>query len=376
MTTEGRTGTAGLAEELGRQRAALARRAPAYARALELLPGVLDGPSGRFLAAAWEHRTFYAWYDRPLLLLAALRHDALAEGAGHPLWSALAATAPNPGAVTVDALERSLAGRRDRIWETLARRGVKTNDPSRAVAWRWPAALAGASGGGRAIALADVGASAGLNLVADALPPSWTDEDGRPLEVADGVHAVARLGLDPEPLDAASEDDVLWLRACVWPGDLRRLELLEAAVAAFRAARTRPDGPVLVPVSAREVPARLDLLSAAETGALVIAYQTVVRDYLAPAEREEYEAGMRGWIGAHPPGRALWTTLEAAAPGGIDGEAALTAHVRAPGGEVRALVLARCGFHPERIERDPSAVEALRELLAPAAAHAVSGAPA
>ena len=58
---------------------------------------------------------------------------------------------------------------------------MKTNETSRALAWLWPASLAG---GGRRIALADVGASAGLNLVADALPNPWTTEDGSPLEVA------------------------------------------------------------------------------------------------------------------------------------------------------------------------------------------------
>ena len=37
-------------------------------------------------------------------------------------------------------------------------------------------------------------------------------------------------------------------------------------------------------------------------GALVLAYQTVMRDYLAPAERAEYEAGMRDWLAAQPAG--------------------------------------------------------------------------
>jgi hypothetical protein len=373
MADGGRTGTAGLVEELARQREALAGRAPAYARALELLPAVLEGAPGRFLAAAWEHRTFHAWYDRPLLLLAALRHDALSQGEAHPLWAAFAATAPRVEAVTPAALEAALAGRRDRLWDALVRRGVKTNDPSRAVAWLWPAALAGAAEGGRPIALADVGASAGLNLVADALPNAWTAEDGRPLEIAGPVHAVARVGLDAEPLDAASDEDVAWLRACVWPGEVRRLDRLEAAVAAFRGSRTRPDAPVLVPISAREVPARLDLLSAAESESLVIAYQTVVRDYLDPGERDDYEAGMRGWVASHRPGLALWVELEAAEPRARlePGAAALTAHVRAPDGAVRTLLLARCGFHPERVERAPAAVEELRAALAARAAEPV-----
>jgi hypothetical protein len=363
-------GIDGLDEDLERQRAALRHRSPPYARALELLPAVLAGPAGRFVAAAWEHRRFFAWYDRPLLLLAALRNDALATGEGHPLWAAFAAPDPSAEEVTGERLRAALDGRREAVFDALAHRGVQTNETSRAVAWLWPAALAGASGGGRALALADVGASAGLNLVADELPSVWTTEDGAPLEVASGVRAVTRLGLDPAPLDALAEVDARWLRACVWPGERRREERLLAAIAAFRAARIRPDAPVLVPIAAANVPARLDVLSAAERDALVLAYQTVMRDYLDPDEREEYEGGMRAWLGTHRAGQALWIELEPVA-GDLEAGASLVAHVRAPLGDVRSIELARCDPHPGRIARRPGAEDELRGLLraeAPASA--------
>lgn len=356
-----RVGVEGLGEELARVRRAVEGRSAPYAQALELLPAVLEGAEGRFLAAAWEARRFHATYERPLLLLAAIRNDALAEGEGHPLWAALGPEA-RADAVSEAALRAALAGGRDRVFDALARRGVQTNETSRAIAWRWPAALAGASGGARPIALADVGASAGLNLVADDLPAIWTDERGAPIEVATGVRAVARLGLDPEPLDALAEEDARWLRACVWPGERAREERLLAALAAFRAARIRPDAPVLVPVAAPNVPSRLDLLSAAEPGALVLATQTVMRDYLEPRDRAEYERGMREWLATHPPGAALWVELEA-----VDEEAdaaALVTHVRAPGGALRALELGRTAMHPVRIRRDDGAEAELRALLA------------
>src|SRR5512138_2281934 len=308
----GRVGIDGLDEELARERRAVEGRSAPYARALELLPGVLAGAEGRFVAAAWSERRFFAWYERPLLLLAALRHDVLAEGEPHALWPAFGPEA-DEDAVDADALRAALAGGRDRVYDALARRSVQTNETTRAVAWLWPAALAGASAGGRPIAIADVGASAGLNLVADALPPIWTDEAGAAIEVARGVHAVSRLGLDPEPLDALAEEDARWLRACVWPGEREREARLLAALDAFRAARIRPDAPVLVPIAAANVPARLDLLSATARGALVLAFQTVMRDYLDPSDRAEYEAGMRAWLGTHAPGQALWVELEAAA---------------------------------------------------------------
>lgn len=356
-----RAGVEALEEELARERRALERRSPPYARALELLPGVLAGPEGRFLAAAWEARRFFAWYERPLLLLAAIRNDVLAEGEAHPLWPAFGPDA-DPGAVEADALRETLAGGRDRVFDALVRRSVQTNETSRAIAWLWPAALAGASGGARTIALADVGASAGLNLVADALPPIWTDEGGAPVEVAQGVRAVARLGLDPAPLDALSEEDARWLRACLWPGEAERETRLLAAIDAFRAARIRPDAPVLVPVAAPNVPSRLDLLSASDGAALVVASQTVVRDYLDPADRAEYERGMREWLATRPPGNALWAELEAADEDAR--EAALVVHVRGPDGRLRDVELGRTGMHPRVVRRDAAAEAELRTVLA------------
>jgi hypothetical protein len=357
----GRSGTLGLTEELEQERRNLEERCPPYARALALLPAVLDAPLGRALGAAWEHRQFHAYYDRPLLLLAAVRADVRREGASHPLHEAFRDRDPRADAVTEEALAAALDPARDAVYDALIKRGVQTNDTSRALAWRWPAALAGA---GRPLALADVGASAGLNLVADALPAPWRLPDGTPLEVAGPVHAVARLGLDPEPLDAGRPEDADWLRACVWPGDVHRQERLEAALRAFAAARPRPDAPVLVPILARNVPARLDRLSSSEPGALVLAYQTLVRDYVAPDERVEYEEGMREWLGTHPPASALWVELETAGDvAARDEGCALVAHVRAPSGEVRDLGLATCGYHPEVIRPDPAAVAALRAIL-------------
>ena len=362
-------GIDGLDEELARERVAVDGRSAAYARALELLPRVLAGPQGRFLAAAWGERRFFAWYERPLLFLAAIRNDVLAEGGAHPLWPAFGPDA-DPEAVDADDLRSALAGGRDRVWDALARRSVQTNETSRAIAWLWPAALAGASGGARPVAIADVGASAGLNLVADALPAIWTDEDGAAIDVARGVRAVARVGLAPSPLDVLQEDDARWLRACVWPGERDREARLLAALDAFRAARIRPDAPVLVPIAAPNVPSRLDLISATDRGALVLATQTVVRDDLDPADRAEYERGMREWLGTHPPGGALWTELEPLDAGAR--EAALVVHVRAPDGRLRSVELARTGMHPLRVRRRAGAEAELRALLARdgAAAHA------
>jgi hypothetical protein len=64
----------------------------------------------------------------------------------------------------------AIAPERTRFWQALRERAVQTNETTRAVTWLWPAALLGAAGKRRAIALVDIGTSAGLNLTADALP--------------------------------------------------------------------------------------------------------------------------------------------------------------------------------------------------------------
>jgi len=372
-----RTGTAGLIRDLELQHRALSGRCPSYLRALELLPSVLEGTAGRYIEAAWSHRRFHAFYDRPLLLLAALRADARAEGPSHPLHAAFVSEPPLELGVTADALSDALGPARERVYEALTARKVQTNETSRAVAWLWPAALAGASGGRRSVALADVGASAGLNLVADALPVPWSFLDGQGVELAREIRAVARLGLDASPLDAARPEDADWLRACIWPGEPEREERLEEALAAFAAARSRPDAPVLVPILAGNVPARLDVLSSTERGALVIAYQTVFHDYLARDERAEYRAGMHGWLSAHPPGQALWVELEPSTGPGIDPPraCALVAHLRAPDGVLRTMTLARCGYHPRVLHPEWETVNELRMLLDCAGDEAAPGTP-
>src|SRR5512143_229058 len=133
-----RIGIAGLDDELARLLEVVRGRSAPYERALRLLPEVLAGAPGRFVEAAWEHRRFFAWYDRPLLLLASLRNDALAEGPTHPLFDGLAAREADPASVTPAALTAALVGWRDRVFDALAHRRVQTNETSRAIAWLWP----------------------------------------------------------------------------------------------------------------------------------------------------------------------------------------------------------------------------------------------
>lgn len=96
------------------------------------------------------------------------------------------------------------------------------------------------------LAQLDVGASAGLNLLADRF---GYDFDGHRLGAGDlrlacGVRGVARpdllpqrlpviasrLGLDREPIDLGDVEQVRWLEACVWPDQTDRFRRLRAAL--------------------------------------------------------------------------------------------------------------------------------------------------
>jgi hypothetical protein len=355
--------------------AAVGARVPVYDRLLTATGAVVDAPAGAVeeaararLEAAWRERRFSAEYDRPLLLMAALRAEALRAGERHPLFRAIAADPVDPAAATRRALAEVIADAPPRLYAELATRRVQTNETSRAVAWLWPAALAGCADGRRPLTLCDVGCSAGLNLVGEKLPTPWIDPAGAPLPVATSAAIVGRHGFDLAPLDVGRDDDLTWLRACVWPGETARLARLNAAVDAFRALGQGPEPPRLETADLADVPAHLERLAGgAAPDGVVLAYQTVVRDYLPDATKTRYLEGMTRWVAAEPPAgpRRIWIELEIAPDGLKDPSGlpmALDAHVADGANGARRLTLARCSYHPDRLTPDPAAVGAFVAL--------------
>jgi hypothetical protein len=286
------------------------------------------------------------------LLLAALRFDAITHPQGHPLGDALRSQQPSPEAVTRQDVVRALDPGRLPLWLAVATRKVQTNDVSRAVAWRWPAAFAGT----RPIVLVDIGCSAGLNLVADGLTAPWTRSDGQPLALGTPV-VLERIGFDKNPVDPNREDEAQWLRACIWPGDHERLARLDAALATMRA---RADSVSIERVSARHVVGRLRRIEqAAPAGVLVLAYQTFVREYVEAGERAVYLSELDAWLRELPRGRALMVELE------------LAEQPRTPPADLVArpsrhdpILLARCSYHPTVLDVDDVAVSELASAIA------------
>jgi hypothetical protein len=353
-----RVGLSGFEGDCQRQREIVALRVPAYG---ELLGKILAHAEKvvQWLEPSWRERAFSVWYERPLLLLASLRYDALREGEAHPLYCALVKGELSEE-ISLASLEFALAPERRALHDVLAQRAVQTNETSRGVVWLLPARLLAQVAPGAPLALADLGASAGLNLVADGLPSIWSTGDGTPLSFGSRLPPiVARWGFDRSPLNVDHMEDARWLEACVWPGEHERLTRLSSALSAFRALAGSAAPPRLYTASAVDMPLLLgELARAHPPETLVLAYQTIMRDYLSQQERERYSAGMRDWLAARS--RALWVELEGTpGVGDLDLAFSLTVHTHEESYE-----LARTGPHPRVLRLDAERLAALGQRLA------------
>jgi hypothetical protein len=200
----------------------------------------------------------------------------------------------------------------------LARR-TQTNEPARC-ATLLPAltALPGP------LALIEVGASAGLTLLFDRYSYDYDgytiagcDPDAPTLHCAvrGPVPLPARLpviawraGLDLNPLDVASDDDVRWLSCLFWPGEGGRERRLAAAIACARRdppAVYRGDLLTDLPALAAQAPA----------GATLVIYHSSVLYQVAPDARQQFASTVRDlaavWLSSEPPGILAGTAVPA-----------------------------------------------------------------
>jgi serine/threonine protein kinase len=358
-----RQGTDGLREDIAQQLVLMGNASPSYRRALQELDALLaseeSGPLTAAFERVWQKRDFEGPFERPLLVLAALRADARAEGATHPLHAALADDAPDDRAVTTEALRAAIEPGRIGFWITLRSRRIQTNEVTRSLAWLWPATLAGAGARARPLLLFDVGASAGLNLVGESVDVPWRRSTGEALTISRDLDVRERWGFDPRPLDVRRPDDCEWLRACIWPGQLDRLARLDSAIAAFRATLPAPE---IVLSRASSVPGRVEEATKKRPGQLAIAYQTLVRGYVPKGELAAYEEGMRSWLAAGARGERVWALLELEELGRPELSCALDVHV-GTGGGVEVVRLGRTSYHPHTVEVAETAEQRLAELL-------------
>ena len=227
----------------------------------------------------------------PLRILGAL-HDLVIAGRAE----ALAAEFPRPGfpgdAKTAWPLVNELITNE---WNFIASRlddQVQTNEIRRCSALL-PGFLEIARRAERPLRLAELGASAGLNLCWDtyryrlgthewgneasaiALETDWTGDPppNARVEIAD------RKGCDLSPLDMQNEDDRRRLRSFVWPDQPERMDRLSAAIDA--AANERLD---IVKMSAGDFVDQI--LSERRDGEATVIYHSIMWVYVPEAERD------------------------------------------------------------------------------------------
>lgn len=182
----------------------------------------------------------------------------------------------------------------DRLAATMNARSTQTNEVARCGAFL---PLLSALDG--ELALIEVGASAGLCLFPDRYA---YDFDGTvlgdsalviPVDSAGTIDPPSRLprvswrvGLDLNPLNPADDDDLAWLRACVWPEhDERRRRLdLAAAIAA-------DDPPKIVRGDLRAN--TLALVNAAPAESIKVVFHSAVLPYIDDTSRRDFAATMQ-----------------------------------------------------------------------------------
>ncbi|MBM3933552.1 MAG: DUF2332 domain-containing protein [SAR202 cluster bacterium] len=136
----------------------------------------------------------------------------------------------------------------DAIRNIVSTRQVQTNEVGRCSVLLPALGVVTKAGGDLPLAMVDVGASAGLNLLWDSYSYDYGDgvvhgNANSPVSVRCEVKGTARppvpmtfpavacrVGIDLAPVDVRDSDAVRWLRALVWPEMNARLETLEHAI--------------------------------------------------------------------------------------------------------------------------------------------------
>jgi hypothetical protein len=180
----------------------------------------------------------------PRVILAAL-HDLALAGRAPALAAAYAAS---DGDAAASAAIDTLLAMTDSVVAIAARRQPRTNETGRCAVLYPAIAEAARRVGAKAVGLIDLGCSAGLNLHVDRVGITYSNRQSlgdpsspvqlscsivgeRPIPTQAMPEVVARVGVDPDPLDVTDADDARWLRACLWPDQPERMARLEAELA-------------------------------------------------------------------------------------------------------------------------------------------------
>ena len=291
----------------------------------------------------------------PNALLAAV-HALLLAGVSDPLAVHYPSVSrqPAPAEDPYPLFRRFCLTHRAEIVGLIATRLIQTNEVRRCACLLPALGIVAAAGEERPLALLEVGASAGLNLLYDhygydygvgrrlggSSSPVQLACEVRgevPLPLPAGIPTVARrAGVDLNPIDPRDASAVGWLRALVWPDQPERAALLGAALTLARS-----DPPRLVAGDALEhLP---DMIACVPREARLCVVHTHTLNQFTPEARERLEA----ILGRAAAERELWRI-------GIEGRRGAThaqlelAHY-ADGTQRSRTALARCAGHGEWI---------------------------
>jgi hypothetical protein len=315
---------------------------PLYARLLEETASdvVADGPAWAVLQG--RH------IDTPLRFMAAM-HRLVLTGRAPELARFYPSAGGDAGGVGEDpwpAFLRTMREHRDEIRELLDL-PCQTNEVGRCAALLGGFLLVARETGLR-LALAEIGASAGLNLRWDryryeCADAAWGDPTSpvRFEEPFSGSHppfdvrakVVERRGCDLQPLDPASAEDRLTLRSSVWADQVGRMRRLEAAL----------EVAALVPAEVERAEATEWLarrLADTRPGNTTVVFHSITEVYLSPDQRARIrelleDAGSR----ATRTSPLAWLRFEHSWDSSLGLECEVTLTVW-PGGERRTLATA------------------------------------
>jgi hypothetical protein len=255
----------------------------------------------------------------PMLVLASLHLAALR---GHAVLTPIYRDARH-GAIAdpVDAARRVVAVVDDEpdLVRSELHRATQTNEPGRSAVFQAVIALI-ARRGFASINLIDVGTSAGINLYFDQFPVREIDDDDpltlvchdeTPVDRSLGLPDVrSRVGVDPSPLDLSLDDDRLWLQACLWPEEPRRLARLEAIVA------RRPSWPATTVLRGTAAERLDDALALGDSSSVSVVINSYVAAYFSEGDQlayyedmvEKCANGNVAWISLESPFMVRWPT--------------------------------------------------------------------
>jgi hypothetical protein len=217
--------------------------APLYERLARGIAGDLD-----LLTIAAHTRS---GQQAPLLLLAAV-HYLLLGGVGHALGAFYPSVTPHvavPPGDPMPAFRAFCRDYRDALLDLVSTGLVQTNEPRRCTVLLPAFATVARLAGGRSLALIEVGASAGLNLLFDRYGYDYgvgrlVGEPSAPVRFTCALRGsglpplhtglpqvTTRVGIDLHPIQANDPQATRWLRALVWPEHPERATRLQQVLA-------------------------------------------------------------------------------------------------------------------------------------------------